>query len=315
MTANTLLKSRLPLLLVALLWAAQISAGAHDTHPGRSEKAGQLELVVETDRSQLELGEPVYLTARLRNTGNSWVTVNPVLSPQAHTVTVHLADGREGPRRFLPLFFADLTVPEQRLGPGDEIAAVFPVFFGSLGWSLARPGESQVQLSAKIGGEELYSKELHLQVRDESPYAADLVDGSSASWEAGKFLMWQQGDHLTEGREMLQSLVSADGESILADYARLALGRSLARSFRDYTQDQLREPDCIGALEWLQAVRVDKLPTYSQIQHALSSATCHARLGDTGKARYFRNQAERLSAGRPEFDWIMSRVKHSRRGA
>lgn len=275
-----------------------------------STKTGQLKLILEAHRTQLQLGEPLYLTARLRNVGRTWATVDPALSPESHRVVVDFTDATGESRRFLPLFYADVTIPSRRLAPGEEVAAVFPVFFGSLGWSVSRPGTVQVQIAMEgSDGDELtVSNALVLDVSGGSPLAEALVDGSETSLEAGKFLLWHQGDHLTQGRRTLETLVREDERSILADYARLALGRNLARSFRDYTRSQVRESDCLAALDWLHAVRVDLLPPYLQIQHSHSMADCHAKLGDEDAADKYQRRAKRLADGRPEFDWIMGRI-------
>ena len=275
--------------------------------PWTSVTAGEthLELLVENERAELALGEPVYLIVRLINGGRTPVNVTAPLSLQAHNVIVYWTTPNGESRRFLPLFYADLTVPEVQLEPGDQIAAVLPVSFGSMGWSLAEPGQYDVHVTLVVGQSPnthtLRSNTLNLHVSDQDPLGARLVDGSSTSREAGKFLLWHQGDHLMRGQALLEDVVREDPQSVLSDYSRLALGRNLARSFRDYSRDRVRPADCIAALGWLEAVRVTRLPPYLQILHALSSASCHAALGDVAVGRQFREVAKRLARGRPEF--------------
>ena len=310
--ARTRYACTLPLLLVVMPFLSAATAAQVTSSDAKSQ--GQFELILEADRSDLVLGEPIYLTARLRNVGSTWATVDPALSPETHRVAVYFTDPNGQAHRFLPLFYADATVPARRLAPGDEASAVFPVFFGSFGWSLPEAGSVQVHLTASTGGDPnavtVASNRLTLNVSYESPLGDRLVDGSAPSLQAGKFMLWHQGDHLLEGRATVEKIAREAPNSVLADYARLALGRSLARSFRDFTKDRLRPPDCIAALDWLNEVRAKHLPRYLKIQRALSVASCHAHLGDEDLAMRFKDKAERLSRGRSEFDWIMGRVNH-----
>lgn len=269
--------------------------------PSRS----MLELKLEIGKSSVVLGEPVYATARLVNTGATPVDVSKVLDPQTGTLQIEVSSSNRPRFVFLPLFYADAVRARTALAPGEDIAAAFPIFYGALGWTFDRPGTYKVtaeyrpQNGAQI--ERIRSTAVAVVVVDESGMGASLVTTGSASEEAGKFLLWQRGDQLQAGQAFLADLLKTSPDSPLADYALLAFGRNLSRSFRNYATGKIRQADCEPALSYLQKVRSDRLPALLQIQQRLDEARCHMRLSQPVQARESMARAEHLGAGHPEF--------------
>lgn len=277
-----------------------------------------LELAIDTDKLQLQLGEPVYLTAILRNIGTAPIDVEQALDPQTGVIDISIVGPDGSAAKFLPLFYSESTVPEVRLEPGDPIrkspgvadhvASVFPIFFGSPSWSFPNSG------TYRISAVYLFDSHRHVRIDSNvlsitvtpSDVGQTLVDDSAAGIEAAKFLLWQQGDHLGKGRAHLQRLLDTHPDSLLASYIRLAKGRNLSRSFRDFTRDRIRPPQCGAALSYLEAVDVDLLPSYLQILHAISVSRCSELLGDPEAARIHRSRAETLGAGREEFRRVLA---------
>lgn len=128
--------------------------------------------------------------------------------------------------------------------PGEEIAAAFPIFYGALGWTFDRPGTYRVTAEyrhpSRAHGEPVRSVPVAVTVAGEAGIGALLMTGTSASEEAGKFLLWQRGDQLQAGQALVSDLFKTYPDSPLADYALLALGRNLSRSFRNYAAGRIR---------------------------------------------------------------------------
>jgi hypothetical protein len=155
--------------------------------------------------------------------------------------------------------------------------------------------------STRTHNKALRSNGVIVSVADESGLGAFLMNDSSASDEAGKFLLWQRGDHLQAGHTLLTNLLKPFPNSPVADYVLLAFGRNLSRSFRNYAIGRIRQPDCAAALAYFQKVRSDRLPTFLQIQKNLDEARCLIKMSQPNQAGESMNRAEQLGGGRHEF--------------
>jgi hypothetical protein len=293
--------------LPALLWSVGY---------GRAEEPSgsrSLELRLEIEKTALVLGEPVYATVRLVNAGTAPVEVSKLLDPQTGEVQIEVAGSAKPRFLFLPLFHADSARARMVIAPGEMVAAAFPVFYGALGWTLDRPGPYQV--TARYGGprgtqnERVRSNTVDVTVADDAGFGTALMNGSPASDEAGKFLLWQRGDHLKAGQALLTDLITKYPESPVAEYARLALGRNLSRSFRNYAVGQIRYADCPAALQQFQQVRSDRLPALLRIRQRLDEARCHVRLSQPAQAEQAVKRAHEVSGGRPEFSLVFQQAR------
>lgn len=295
--------------VVALLFpAVRANDGLAQEPPGSTT----LQLTLDIGQSALSLGEPVYATVRLVNVGTMPVEVFKLLDPQTGAIQIEVSSSNRPRFVFLPLFYADAVHNRIALAPGEAVVAIFPVFYGALGWTFDRPGTYRVTAEYRPQGasqqDRIRSHAVSVTVTDEHGVGASLLTGSSASEEAAKFLLWQRGDQLQAGQALLTGLLTQHPESPLADYALLAFGRNLSRSFRNYAVGKIREADCGSALTYFQRIRSDRLPVFLQIQQRLDEARCFIKLSQPAKALDSMERAEQLRDGRPEYTLLFQQA-------
>lgn len=295
--------------MIALLFSM---AGAGEGLAQERPRSATLELSLEIGKPALMLGEPVYATVRLANVGLMPVDVFKLLDPQTGAIQIEVSSSSRPRLVFLPLFYTDAVHTRTALAPGEAVAAVFPIFYGALGWTFDRPGTYRVTAEYRPQGasqqDRIRSHAVSVTVTDEHGAGASLLTGSSAGEEAAKFLLWQRGDQLQAGQALLTGLLTQHPESPLADYALLAFGRNLSRSFRNYAVGKIREADCGSALTYFQRIRSDRLPVFLQIQQRLDEARCFIKLSQPAKALDSMERAEQLRDGRPEYTLLFQQA-------
>jgi hypothetical protein len=295
--------------VVALLFpAVRANDGLAQEPPGSTT----LQLTLAIGQSALSLGEPVYASLRLVNVGERSVEVFKLLDPQTGAIQIEVSSSNRPRFVFLPLFYADAVHTRTALDPGEAVVAIVPIFYGALGWTFDRPGTYRVTAEYRPQGtprkDRIRSPAVSVTVTDEHGVGASLLTGSSASEEAAKFLLWQRGDQLQAGQALLTGLLTRHPESPLADYALLAFGRNLSRSFRNYAVGKIREADCEPALNFFQRIRSERLPVFLQIQQRLDEARCFIKLSQPAKALDSMKRAEQLRDGRPEFNLVFQQA-------
>jgi len=300
------------LFLVCAIALLFLAARAHDGLAQERPGSVTLELTLDLGTSALNLGEPVYATVRLVNVGAKPVEVFKLLDPQAGAIQIDVSSSNRPRFVFLPLLYTDAVHARTALVPGEAVVTVFPVFYGALGWTFDRPGTYRVTAEYRPQSgtqrDRIRSRAASVTVADENGVGASLLTGSSAGEEAAKFLLWQRGDQLQAGQALLTGLLTQHPESSLADYALLAFGRNLSRSFRNYAVGKIRDADCEAALSYFQRVRSERLPVFLQIQQRLDEARCLIKLSRPAEARASMERADRLRAGRPEFTLLFQQA-------
>lgn len=280
--------------------------------PAQEHASGaRLDLQLEIAKRSIVLGEPVYATVQLVNLGSTPAEVFRLLDPQMGHVIIALWPPDGGRVVYLPLFHAEAVRSRMSLAPHEVVAAAFPIFYGSRGWTFERPGTYRVAALYRDGREAshepLQSNTVEVTVAAGHGFGQRLLSAPESE-EAGKFLLWQRGDHLTEGQALLAELMKTYPDSPVGDYARLAFGRNLSRSFRHYGLAHVRQADCEAALKYFEELRPERLPEFLRLQQRLDEARCHIRLSDLQRAEASLRQAEELSAGRREFQLLFQQA-------
>jgi len=287
--------------------------------PAAVVTATDLRLQASVERDGYVVGEPIYLILRLENAGNQAQRVFGSLDPGDGAVEVLLTgpDGRE--RRLVPLVETDQDSSIMvELAPGASLGAAASVFFGADGWTFPAPGSHRLtavyRTPAGAQVREARSAALELRIGASADGSGEfLADGSAASLEAGKFLTWQAGDHLTAGRDRLENLLTRYPGSDLTHYVRSALSRSHATPFTDYRTREVRPANCELALEHLRTVVAERLPAYLRAQNALIRARCAARGQNTAAARAAIRDARQIAGDLPEYRGILRQIEELER--
>lgn len=131
--------------------------------------------------------------------------------------------------------------------------------------------------------------------------SAPCIEWNCSERGAGKFLLWQRGDHLEHGQTLLADVLKAHPDSPVADYARLALGHNLSRDVRNYALGRIRPADCETALTYLRKGRPDRLPALLQVQKHLDETRCLPNLSQATQAAEALKRAKQAGGERPEF--------------
>jgi hypothetical protein len=80
--------------------------------------------------------------------------------------------------------------------------------------------------------------------------------------EQGKFLLFESGDHLTDGISSLHNLVNKFPESQLANYANFALGKNFATDFKDFQKGRIRKAKTDKSIAYLNKTRNKEIGSY-----------------------------------------------------
>ena len=202
----------------------------------------------------------------------------------------------------MPLTLIDSDMPMVVLKPREVTGDVVPIFYGARGWTFPEPGTYTITAGFKPAGNKqlmFKAKPLTLTVGTDTAGALVVKEGLTGD-EAGKFLLWQSGDHLRKGIALLGNITEKYPDSVISDYAGFAMGKSLSRHFKDFSTRKIRLPDYKRSLEYLKKVRAEKLPLYLRIQYNLARARCHAELKEPKQATGLINQTRKLMTDRPE---------------
>ena len=272
-----------------------------------SPAAGQadpsdLRLSLDIGKSEVVVGEPIYATLILTNGGTSPVPVFPDLYPEVEVGAIEIR--RDGAtERFRPTAVDDVETQVQELAAGQSVSATFPIFFGVKGWVFTEPGSYELTglYSHPTAGPsgQLRSAPVALSVVDGGPAGALLTDGNPGGREAGLFMHWEGGDHLRHGIAVLETVIEQYPNALQAHYARLSLGLSFSRGFRDYSIGKVRPPDLERARTLFAPINDARLQPVAALQKALAEALVMLAFDNRELARAAAERATAIVRQRP----------------
>lgn len=299
-------------------WAVALVASAAltgTTTVAAQDPARGLSLKIETERPSYALGEPVYLIVRIFNQGRAEAKFVPLLSPKDGLVAISIQNPAGRGIGFEPLASRDREASPVALAPGGQVATTFPIFFGATGWVFRAAGKYPVRAQFEVHTgpgtpQVIKSEAIAVTIRDDGAQgAATLMDGSAASLEAGKFLVWGSGDHLVQGMERLNQFAARNPTSPAVDHYRVALGRSSARPFKNYKVGSVRPAEYARAVTELARARDDVLPSVVRVEKYLAQATSLFGAGRRPEAVDALGRARALVNERPELAEFREQVE------
>lgn len=253
-----------------------------------------LSLSIATDKAQYELGEPVYLRLQLRNSSGDPVHPLAALDPKYSETAVIISGGGGSPKVFTPLTLVETRESPSAVPPHGEVVVITPIFFGADGWTFRHAGDFTVIATWKNSAPEpeISSNPVRIRIGLGTEAGTRLVSNDEASMEAGKFLVWQSGDHLTSGRALLANIVQGAPGSAVAQHARLAEASNLNREFMDFTAGRIRPAEHGRALVLLSDVNDAMLPSHLILRKNLAQAASEIHLGNWDAAALLLARAQ-----------------------
>src|SRR5262245_54478671 len=172
---------------------------------GAQDRPATLRLAVEPSKADIVLGEPAYVTLTLTNTGSQPAKIQPDLNLESGFAHVRIAPAEGKAFTFVPLAIDDVAIAVRDLAPGASITAVNEIFFGGMGWSFRGPGNYEITATFRSPGvAQVTSDRVTVRVAEGDGAGRFLFNTEPATQlEAGKFLVWQQGDHLRRALRVL----------------------------------------------------------------------------------------------------------------
>jgi hypothetical protein len=299
-------------------WPRKGVVSPRDANPRYTTMPAEtLDLRVGLERDTALVGEPVYLTLRLTNTGPREISVIGSLDPSDGGIDILVTPSDGKPAIFVPLSETDNDVGLfKTLRPGETIGAVVPVFFGANGWTFSVPGRYRIEAHYHTPADdgrmmETASAPLDLRVEatPDGSGAFLIGKGEAHAVDAGKFLLWQAGDHLTEGQAHLRATLERWPGSPLSHAIHSAFGNSYGKRFANYLEKAVRPPDCRRAMDHLQRVSDDRIPEFLRVQNAITRARCAVLEGEPGAAAEHTAALKQLMGDRPEYRQLVLRLE------
>ncbi|MDX0116487.1 hypothetical protein GOC07_30545 [Sinorhizobium meliloti] len=268
--------------------------------PGAAQ--AQVELTLSAPPAGFVLGEPVVLRATMRNTSPEPAASPRFLKPEFGIVQYYVGSEPDASSLFVPYLLKEPAEPTVQLEPGGEILEDVEIFYGADGWFFRSPGQYQVR--AVVPGGSLQSNTVNFSILPpQSPEEETAAEAIINSDQAGRFLLFRGGEHLDEGREVLERVMELAPNSPLSDHAGVSLGLNWLRPAADWSAGEVRAANPSRALDLLSVVDIDTVGIERGGAALLGQAEAHRLLQDNAAADRLKDQApDILKRVFPELD-------------
>jgi hypothetical protein len=245
------------------------------------------------------LGSPIVVHLEIHNAGSKSVSLLDQLKPEFDVVKFDIKKENEK-FPFRPYTILDARPHVVSLEPGKSIGDSAKLFYGAQKWTFKSPGLYLITASYNGLVDEpnkvIHSNEIELEIRapanKEEKEQVDLIMGD----EQGRFLLFEGGDHLTNGMQNLTELATKYPESDLAKYANFSLGISTSTEFADFTKNRVRQSDIKKSLTHLEAAK-PKLHGYYAKKAYFTLANLYDKSNDkTAKENTLSEFVDRFSS-------------------
>lgn len=204
-------------------------------------QSAAIRLSVSFEKKAYYPGEPVIAHVLLTNTLPEPISIPEALDPEYMRIAFFVTRRSEPEIEFKP--WALMENQRSAVLAGNATRAVpSRIFFGADGWTFSVPGAYQVR--AVFGRAASEPATLTVEIPPDGPertQSAALTD----SREAGFFLLFDGGDHLANGSQMLRRIAAT--RTRFSAFANYALGASMAKRFANLQTGGVRAPDALAA--------------------------------------------------------------------
>jgi hypothetical protein len=241
-----------------------------------------------TDKSEHLLGEPVIAYIEIKNSGTEPVSVIDQLDPKFGIVKFYIKSENDRESVFRPFTVVDSIRHTVLLEPGKSISHAAKIFYGGDGWTFKSAGKYQLRSSYEGMAENhkvIESNIVEINIipprNEDEKEQVNLIMGE----EQGLFLLFESGDHLSDGISSLSNLVRKFPQSNLAGYANSALGKNYSMDFKDFQKGAVRKADIEKSRLHLENAKDKNIGSYFRTQTFLTLADVFKRSNDVASAK------------------------------
>lgn len=275
--------------------------------------ARNIDLVLFTDKSEYLLGEPVIVYTQIINPGSERVSIIDQIDPRYGHLNLYIKRQDKEEIVFVPYIFADSNIHASILEPGKSITEAIKIFYGGNGWTFESAGKYQIRAIYKGNienpAEKIGSNVVEITVlppeHEQEKEGVNLIMGK----EQGKFLLFESGDHLTEGISSLRKLVNKFPESHLANYANFALGKNFAIDFKDFQKGRIRKADIEKSINHLNKAKNKELGSYFKKETFFTLADLFKKSNNTAAAKKTLDEFIKTSSHDPKLSNSINKAK------
>jgi hypothetical protein len=273
----------------------------------------KIDLKLFADKSEYVLGEPVIGYIQIINSGSEPVSIIDQINPKYGYLNFYIKRENEEEILFVPYTVADSLLHTSILEPGESIMADTKIFYGGNGWTFESAGTYQIRSLYKATIENIVdniaSNVITINVippkNEQEKEQVSLIMGK----EQGKFLLFEGGDHLTDGISSLQKLVNKYPQSRLADYANFALGRNLAIDFKDFQKGKIRRADADKSMVHLNKTKNKEIGSYFKKETFFTLTDLFRKSNNIDAAKKTLDEFIETSSNDPKLSNSISKAK------
>jgi len=292
----------------ALLGTGLLARPAAAQEAKKDEKG--LELRIRADKDQFLLGEPVILFVTLRNVGGGPTRVARLLEPEYDFVKYRVREPDGDLVPFVPWAIKDHPEPEGQISPGETLQDVAKIFYGGQGWTFQQPGKYEITATYR---DQVQSNTLAITVVEpKDPAARRAADLFLGSDEAGRFLLLEGGDHLSDGMRHLKQVAEEFPDTPHANYANYALGANMLVDFANFKENKLRKAEPRPASDYLEKAKAKPAGLFVRARSNALLIDAYSKTGEQDKAEAARRDLNQIRQDPGMRRWLDESLK--RRG-
>jgi hypothetical protein len=253
----------------------------------------KIDFRLSTDKLENLLGEPVIAYIEIHNSGTEPLSVIDQLDPTFGIVRFYIKNENNQESNFRPFTVVDSVRHTVSLEPGKSISHAAKIFYGGNGWTFKSAGRYQLRSSYEGMAENhkvIDSNIVEINIvpprNEDEKEQVNLIMGE----EQGLFLLFESGDHLSDGIGSLSNLVRKFPQSKLAGYANFALGKNYSTDFKDFQKGAVRKADIEKSKFHLENAKDKDTGSYFRAQTFLTLADVFKRSNDVAAAEQTLNE-------------------------